>query len=414
MSAKPNDHPGCSPVQRTRIAMAAIVACACSTVASGQFFDGEKPTPITVPKLRERPQGTSMAPTSAPDGASFLSFAKDATVGIVGQDAVPGGSDDVRALLLDARAPAGGEFPGVMVLTDGERLPGRMQSRDGGPARWFSPWRAPRPMDTEGIRSIVFVPGMVPSEPSDADVVKLRNGDQVTGFVTAITLKGVDVEQGAGADRKTIHLAMESVGAITLAGPAGTRAGVRVWTVDGSVIDAPTAQWMNAEYLVLSTVGGSSRESITLPRRQVLAMQSNPGSATALASLAPVISAPTGTLGMRFGNGTSTVLPGIWGLDAAPIEVEGPVSLAYPASKGSRRLVAEAHRPAAARSAGRIDLVVTSAGKEIVRERLDSNHATIQLRADLPADAFEVQVLPVDGNAAGCFVVLERALLLPR
>ena len=269
-------------------------------------------------------------------------------------------------------------------------------------------------MDTEGVRSITFVATASMPEATDADVVRLRNGDQVSGIVTGIGAESMDLEQGAGAERKVVHLPMDTVAAVALAGPPGKRAGARVWTSDGTVLDAPSVQWTNAEYLVLNGVPGARTPFVTLPRRQVLAVQSTPTSATPLASLAPTTSVPAGTVGMRFGTLAPVPAPGTWALDAPPLEVEGPVVLAYPPASAPRRLVADARRPASARAAGSIDLVVSAGGKELARERLDAGRARIPLRVDLPAGGFEVQLLPVDGTSAGSFVILERALLLPR
>jgi len=405
----------------TLTACAACVACvAPAATAFAQFIDpGPKPPPITLPRMRERPLAPAPpAATQGTEAPSFLLFGKDASVGLVPPDRAPGDSGDMLALLVDADAPATRDFPGIMVLTDGQRLPGRMQASGSAPPRWFSPWCAPRPMDTEGVRSITFVATASMPEATDADVVRLRKGDQVSGIVTTIGAESMDLEQGLeqgeGAEKKVRHLPMDTVAAVALAGPPGTRSGTRVWTADGTVLDAPSVQWTNAEYLVLTGVPGARTPFVTLPRRQVLAVQSTPTSATPLASLVPAVSAPAGTAGMRFSTPAPASAPGTWALDAPPLEVEGPVVLAYPSASTPRRLVADVRRPASARAAGSIDLVVSAGGKELARERLDAGRARIPLRVDLPAGGFELQLLPVDGTSAGSFVILERALLLPR
>ena len=109
-----------------------------------------------------------------------------------------------------------------------------------------------------------------------------------------------------------------------------------------------------------------------------------------------------------------TVAPGTWALDAAPLELDGPVLLTYPAQLVTTRLVAVAYRIPTARLAGSVDMVIRSGGKELLRERFESNRARVEIRVDLPVAPFEIELQPADGNAVGDTVTLERAVLFPR
>jgi hypothetical protein len=170
---------------------------------------------------------------------------------------------------------------------------------------------------------------------------------------------------------------------------------------------------MTPQYMRIVTGGSASQRPISIPRRMVLAMQASPASATPLAQLSPVASGITAPA-VRYSQPSPTVVAGTWGLDAPPIEIEGPVRLSYPAQATPSRLVAVASRPSTAREASSIELVIRSGGKELLRERMDAARARMEIRVDIPAAPFEIELVPSYGSAAGAFVVLERAVLFPR
>jgi hypothetical protein len=62
---------------------------------------------------------------------------------------------------------------------------------------------------------------------------------------------------------------------------------------------------------------------------------------------------------------------------------------------------------------GIVDVVIRSEGVEIVRERLDSQKARVEIRVDLPSAPFDIELQPADGSVVGDMVVFERALLFP-
>jgi hypothetical protein len=90
------------------------------------------------------------------------------------------------------------------------------------------------------------------------------------------------------------------------------------------------------------------------------------------------------------------------------------VVLSYPAQSAPSRLVAVASRPSTAREASDVDLVVRSGGNELLREHMDAARARMEIRVDIPAAPFSIELVPSSGSAAGAFVVLERAVLFPR
>lgn len=373
------------------------------------FDDGQPRKPaFELPRMRDRAR-----PAAAPEiSQSMLSIGPDGSVGIVSPDARPPSIDEVRAILADGLGEIRPTDSGVLFLSDGQRIPGGIGLVDG-VAKWVSPWCAAVPMDTVGIQAVVFAGAGMPAA-AEEDVVELRNGDRVQGIVTAIGPKSLSVERGSGADRTVVELDMPAISSFRLAGPAKERAGSRVWLSDGTVIDAPTAEWVDAGYLRLPGVAGARMPIMTVPRRLVAAVQSSPASVVSLASMTPAIAPPKGMERVREATPAPTAQSGTWALDAPPIEVEGPVVLTYPAPAAPSRLVAVVRRPATARSAGTPDLVVRAGGRELFRERLGADRERLEVRVDLPAEAFEVELSNADGSLPGAFAVLERAIVVPR
>ena len=104
---------------------------------------------------------------------------------------------------------------------------------------------------------------------------------------------------------------------------------------------------------------------------------------------------------------------GTWPLDAPPLEIDGPVVLRFTGIGVASRLSCTVARPMAARAGGSPNMVVRSGGKEVVRERLGADRASIAIQATLAPGPFELELSSDDGSIAGCFAVLRQALVLP-
>ena len=372
--------------------------------------DQRKPSmPVQMPQFRQRP--SVVTGFGSGEATRFLTVGKDAAIGTVASDAAPGDSNGMLALVVDGPSLAVRESEGTLFLSDGQRIPGKLELRGGVPS-WVSPWCAPRALDGDGVRGFALGTAALPAA-SDGDVLLLRNGDRVDGIVSGISASGISVEVGSGADRSISTLAWDTVSAVGLVAPPMPRAGARVWLADGTVIDGDSVSWMTPQYMRIVGGSGTAQRPISIPRRMVLAVQSSPTSATPLAQLAPVASGVTAPAA-RYSQPSPTVVAGTWGLDAPPIEIEGPVLLSYPAQSAPSRLVAVASRPSTAREASDVDLVVRSGGKELLREHMDAARSRMEIRVDIPAAPFSIELVPSSSSAAGAFVVLERAVLFPR
>ena len=371
--------------------------------------DQRKPSmPLQLPQFRQRP---SIGATGWSDTARFLTVAKDAAIGTVASDAAPGDSIEMLALVVDGPSMAVHESEGTLFLADGQRIPGKLELRGGVPS-WISPWCAPRSLDGDGVRGFALGTTALPAA-ADSDIILLRNGDRVDGIVAGITATGISVEVGSAAERSTSTLAWDAVSAVGLVARPTPRSGARVWLADGTVIDGDSVSWMTPQYMRIVGGNGTAQRPVSIPRRMVLAVQSTPTSAVPLAQLSPAISGSVAS-GVRYSQPAPAVASGTWALDAPPIEIEGPVLLSYPAQASPSRLVAVASRPSTARTASRIEIVIRSGGKELLRERMDESRTRTEIRVDIPAAPFEIELVSPSSSAAGAFIVLERAVLFPR
>ena len=373
-------------------------------------FPPENPNKIVAPVLVPYQQPRNTKEENSTKEISYLVIGRDAVIGMVSPNQTPGESPSMLALVVSGNnAPITNKQP-VLALVDGQRIPGTLENRQG-VATWVSAWCAPRAIVTDEIQSIVFDQSAAP-QAGDTDVIQLKNGDRVTGFVATITAAQITIDTGTVAGTR-LTIEMDTVAAISLVGPSKAPTGARVWLSDGTVIDGPLVTWLGKDYMRLPGVAGAKTPVVTVPRDRVLAVRSGPDCAIPLASLVPTATIPKGAEGMRFSTTPPVVSTGTWPLDAPLLEVEGPVLLSYPALKQRSRLVTVMHRPLSARSMGIVDVVIRSEGVEIVRERLDSQKARVEIRVDLPSAPFDIELQPADGSVVGDMVVFERALLFP-
>ena len=102
------------------------------------------------------------------------------------------------------------------------------------------------------------------------------------------------------------------------------------------------------------------------------------------------------------------------GMGLAPIDVQGPVVAVFPGVPASCTLRAMVFRDATARAAGSPDLVIRQGGKEVLRRTLAPTDERVEVAVPLAGGAFELELARTDGQLAGTFAVLERAMLVPR
>lgn len=395
-----------------RIALASLVVLVLRGAADASPQAEERPRPaFELPRMRDR--GTVQARDPA---VTWCVVGADGAVSRLEGGALPPGDAGLRAAWTEPLAEAArGELP-LLSLADGQRIVGQVGESEGSPA-WISTLCAARRLGTslDGIASIEFTAAAAPKA-TEQDIVVLRNGDRIDGIVESIDAKSITVDRG-GADavqeRSTVDLA--SVASISLVAPAASPSGARVWLRDGSVLDGPRVHWMGDDFLQLPGVPGAKTMTLTVPRRMVAGLRSAPGSIVPIACAQPAVSVPTKGAPARLGEPSASAVPGCWPLDLAPVEVEGPVVLAYPAPSGPAMLRMTVFRSATVRASGSPELLIMQGTKELLRRSLGDQDERIDVSVPVEAGAaIELSLSRPDGLLAGTFAVLERAMLVPR
>ena len=127
---------------------------------------------------------------------------------------------------FDHESPRDVKAPGVVVLTDGQRLPGRLVDADeqGQSIVWEHAQLGRAAISIDRIAHLRFgADGPGPAAPDDAanDRVVLENGDELAGFVSAIHVRGLEL-QPANA-REPIVVPIDRLRSVTLSGNPPTR-----------------------------------------------------------------------------------------------------------------------------------------------------------------------------------------------
>ena len=370
----------------------------------------QRPQPIEMPRFRERAPGAS-APGASP---ALTIFRLDGTTFMVGGVDQPPPPTEFAAAIVPEAGALSAPGAAILVLSDGQRLAGALGIDRGIPI-WVSPWVAPRPLDLEGVRALVFPGGREPTVTNE-DTVELRNGDRVFGAIAGIAPDRIIVERGTGDGAERFEIAMGDVLSVGVVGEDRPWEGVRAWLHDGTVINAPKAEWLGSEHLQFPSIQGAKLPVASVPRRIVVAVQATPDSAIPLASMATEAVHPPQVEPANRRESITKPVPadGTWPLDAPPLEIDGPVVLRFTGIGVASRLSCTVARPMAARAGGSPNMVVRSGGKEVVRERLGADRASIAIQATLAPGPFELELSSDDGSIAGCFAVLRQALVLPK
>jgi len=140
---------------------------------------------------------------------------------------------------VEARGPVetGGS---VAVLADGRRIPGRAEANASG-MRWRQRWLGAIELPQSSVRWISFDGEAPATSIVDADVVRLRTGDRLEGFVSRLSDPLVIEPREAGS---ATHVPLSNVQSVAFVTAEVERdaARRRVWLEDGTVIDAETVE----------------------------------------------------------------------------------------------------------------------------------------------------------------------------
>ncbi len=307
--------------------------------------------------------------------------------------------------------------PGTLVLTDGQRLAGRLADAPAadGRLRWEHPLFGTLDVDLERVRAVAFeAPWTDRPSPVD-DTITLVNGDRVQGFVEHI---GPEIVVDAGGSRSAI--AASRVASVELANPRAPLGGPVVWLSDGSVLalSAITVAITGRAELASADVAGSAGPVASVSAAQIAAIAFDAGAFVPLASVAPV-DAHAGAARLPPPSVERTPdAP----LGAGDLAFPGPIEAEWTLPRGASRLAATIELPPASWVWGDCEVVVAVAApgmpaRELTRVRVNGERPVARLDARLPGPDRSDRTLriAIDPGAFGPIQdrpVLRRALLL--
>lgn len=305
---------------------------------------------------------------------------------------------------------------GLLRFQDGRRLPGSPASRvPAAPDRivWSHPWLGPVEVALGEVASVILDASRPLPAAGAGDVVLLRNGDRVEGFIDRLGDPLVlETETDRGPAR--MEFALDRVASVRLVPTSGTsaipRRTTRLWHADGTVADLPQAAIGDDGYLRIRLAGRSPGEA-PMPLRldDVHGLLFEPASVLPLAALDPIA---VETDPLRFEATAPSRLDADAPLDLARVALQGPVVVRWRVPDGARRFAAVASLPPGSRDWGDCEIVVRSERREVLRARLDGAHPAATIAVSLDGPRLEIEIIAGPHGGIQDRVILERALLL--
>jgi len=299
---------------------------------------------------------------------------------------------------------------GMLVLADGQRLPGESLSspKSGSNTLAWSHREFGRIEAASGIiRSVSFASHVDPPPAGSSDVLVLNNGDRVSGLVTAL---GDPVTLMPDGSSRSISLPMQRIASISFVSPERKGAGRRLWMTDGTVVDVAQLRLGHDGLLRLQLAGSLTSESQhTLKLSDVSAVMFDAESAIPLSSVQP-----TSITGPK----TRYVLPAPVLRDRnapiglMPIELSGPVAIRYALPSSPMEMVGEVTIPPTHRTWGDLDVVILDDEREVFRARLNGEQPSAPIRIALRGSEMTIRLEEGNNGPLQDTVVLEHPLLL--
>lgn len=249
---------------------------------------------------------------------------------------------------------AGRTDPGVLVLADGQRFPGRPELRQGRLV-WVNPLLGAVRIDLESLRGISLRPGIEPPAATERDVVLLSNGDRLEGVVDALGTE-LTLVQGEGAEASTVQVPLERVDAFGLVTPTKVSASARIWLEDGTVADVerPILE-SDGQIHLRGFLDAAETRAHGVPMSIVRGARLLAGTSTPLAAM-PI--ARTVVPPERLFAPAATIVDPTAPLGLSSMRISGPVEMTWSLPKDARRFVATARLPDEARPWGDLELVI--------------------------------------------------------
>jgi len=314
--------------------------------------------------------------------------------------------------LLNPDAATAARSGGMLLLADGQRLPGD-PAAGVKPANdalaWNHPWLGRIDVPLKLIAAVVVTPGTTPPVTNIKDVVLFGNGDRQEGIIVGLgdpIAMEVTIE---GSDR-VIDIPLDRVAAVSLIAPKQQLVGKRIWFDEGTVLDVQSVSVGDDQFVKLT---GSSVASGTQPTRvglsQIAAVLLDSKALLPLADLTPSrIEGPVTRYTLPKPALMDTDAP----LNLSRIDLRGPIVVRYALPAGCARFAAEAVLPPSARNWGDCELIVRLDDAVAFTARLNSE--TPEATISIPVTGRELTI-EITAGARGPIqdrVILTRAMLL--
>jgi hypothetical protein len=309
-------------------------------------------------------------------------------------------------------APDAAGLPRRLVLSDGQRIPGRLDThaphqRD--VLAWSHPWLGTIETPLDHVAAVTFRDGQPVPVPGSADVVVLRNGDRLEGFVTAIA-DPIAIDVGLDDASQRVDIPVARAASAALISPRRPITGRRIWFRDGTTIDARSLGVGDDGFVRLSTAWTDrSEQPMQVRLEDIDAILFDARSMIPLGRLEP---ARVETSAVRYVLEPPRVPDVAAPLGLGRIVCRGPIVVRYALPPGCRRFAAEAALPEAARVWGDYELIVRDDEEEVYRERLNADAPRQTINVPLRGSELTIELTQGANGPIQDDLVLARAMLL--
>ena len=299
--------------------------------------------------------------------------------------------DDTLALAFEEATP---RLPdgGVLVLADGQRLPGEAvkpgeaagdsdgKQGDEDVLAWRHPWLGELLVELNDIASVRFTAGAPLPEAAEADVVLLGNGDRLEGFVVSLA-DPVVVEVARDGQAQLLEVPRHNVASVRLVSPPQPAEAMRAWLTDGTIVSMRRVEIEESGHVRLLTSwqepGAAAVRMMVVELAGILLDASR---LVPLAGLPPQrVEGPV----TRYEIQPPKVLEKSSLLGLSPIEYRGPLVVRYVLPASASRFAAEAVMPEAARAWGDYELVISDEQGEKFRQRMNAENPVASINIEL-------------------------------
>jgi len=379
------------PISRFVIGLTIVLATVSAAVAeSGPFLLIRRDMPVQTVEVAEI---AGRRVVFREDGGSWVSVSRGRCVALLNTD----------VMVIPRRQ-------GWLQLADGQRFPGQALSaaRMNDVLVWIqSSWLGRMEVPLQDISSALFRSSATVPPPGDADVLLLANGDRVEGFITSlgdpISLELID------ADSAAIDLPLDRVYAVRMVTPLQKPTGLRLWLLDGTVVEAQQVLLGDDGFYRLEGVPYTEEDSYRVGLDGVAAVLFDPDALVPFADLSPrrVEGPPT-----RYVVPAPRPLNDQAALGLSPLEFRGPIKVHYVLPAGASYFAAEARLPKLSRAWGDCELIIRDDDRIVFTTRLNAETPTASIGVRLSGSSLTVEVTEGAAGPIHDTVVLERSLIL--